>query len=139
MKFIHFFIIAILATLSGKTQSAENGTVMIKGQMPNITKDSKGMLHIAYGIGDSLMYISSKDGKIFSRPSLIAVVPNVFTTAMRGPQIAATSDGPVVTACTRKGDIFSFKKSGTGIFSVTVYAEKPVEEKKLCCGPDCCI
>lgn len=32
----------------------------------------------------------------------------------------------------------SFKKSGTGIFSVTVYAEKPSEEKGACCGTDCC-
>ena len=31
-----------------------------------------------------------------------------------------------------------FKKSGTGIFSVTVYAEKPTAEEKSCCGPDCC-
>lgn len=32
----------------------------------------------------------------------------------------------------------AFKKSGTGIRSITVYAEKPTEEKKACCGPDCC-
>jgi arsenite methyltransferase len=32
-----------------------------------------------------------------------------------------------------------FKKTGTGIRSITVYAEKPLsEEKKSCCGPDCC-
>ncbi|HEV8504941.1 MAG TPA: arsenite methyltransferase [Chitinophagaceae bacterium] len=31
-----------------------------------------------------------------------------------------------------------FKQSGTGIKSITVYAEKPAEEKKSCCGPDCC-
>lgn len=30
--------------------------------------------------------------------------------------------------------ITSFKELGTGIFSVTVYAEKP----EACCGPDCC-
>ncbi len=30
--------------------------------------------------------------------------------------------------------IENFKQLGTGIFSVTVYAEKPV----ACCGPDCC-
>jgi len=30
--------------------------------------------------------------------------------------------------------IASFKQSGTGIFSVTVYAEKPA----ACCGTDCC-
>ena len=34
--------------------------------------------------------------------------------------------------------IVSFKQSGTGIFSVTVYAEKQVTEKTACCGPDCC-
>ena len=32
----------------------------------------------------------------------------------------------------------SFKKSGTGISSITVYAEKPLEDKKACCGPECC-
>jgi arsenite methyltransferase len=32
----------------------------------------------------------------------------------------------------------SFKKSGTGIRSVTVYAEKPLNETKSCCGPECC-
>jgi len=31
-----------------------------------------------------------------------------------------------------------FKQSGIGIRSVTVYAEKPTEEKKACCGPECC-
>jgi ubiquinone/menaquinone biosynthesis C-methylase UbiE len=35
-------------------------------------------------------------------------------------------------------EITNFKNSGTGIRSITVYAQKPVEEKKTCCGPDCC-
>ncbi len=30
-----------------------------------------------------------------------------------------------------------FKQGTTGIFSITVYAEKPLESK-ACCGPDCC-
>ena len=34
--------------------------------------------------------------------------------------------------------IETFKQSGSAIRSVTVYAEKPAEEKKACCGPDCC-
>jgi len=33
--------------------------------------------------------------------------------------------------------ITTFKQSGTGIYSITVYAEKP-KEAKSCCGPDCC-
>jgi len=34
--------------------------------------------------------------------------------------------------------IAAFKQSGTGIRSITVYAEKPLAEKAACCGPDCC-
>lgn len=34
--------------------------------------------------------------------------------------------------------IETFKRSETGIRSVTVYAEKPSTEKKSCCGPECC-
>jgi arsenite methyltransferase len=34
--------------------------------------------------------------------------------------------------------IETFKQSGTGIRSITVYAEKPVAEKAACCGPECC-
>ena len=37
------------------------------------------------------------------------------------------------------GDIAQFKQSGTGIYSITVYAEKPVKaEKEACCTPGCC-
>ncbi len=33
-------------------------------------------------------------------------------------------------------EIAGFRQSGTGIFSVTVYGEKPKD--MACCGPDCC-
>ncbi len=31
-----------------------------------------------------------------------------------------------------------FKTSNMGIKSITVYAEKPLQENKACCAPDCC-
>ncbi len=34
--------------------------------------------------------------------------------------------------------IETFNQHGAGITSITVYAEKPLEEKKSCCGPECC-
>jgi len=34
--------------------------------------------------------------------------------------------------------IAEFKQSGTGIRSITVYAEKLAVAKAACCGPDCC-
>jgi SAM-dependent methyltransferase len=35
-------------------------------------------------------------------------------------------------------EIAAFKASGTGIYSVTVFAEKPLAPKACDCGPDCC-
>lgn len=34
--------------------------------------------------------------------------------------------------------IAGFRNSNTGIYSITVYAEKPIEPAKSCCGSDCC-
>ena len=35
-------------------------------------------------------------------------------------------------------EMADFKTGQTGIFSITVYAEKPVEAKDVCCGTGCC-
>src|SRR6185312_932741 len=35
-----------------------------------------------------------------------------------------------------EAELASFRNGDAGIFSITVYAEKPLE--KTCCGPDCC-
>ena len=35
-------------------------------------------------------------------------------------------------------ELEAFRNSNTGIYSITVYAEKPTQEAKTCCGPDCC-
>lgn len=37
-----------------------------------------------------------------------------------------------------ENELISFKTGSTGIFSITVFAEKPATEKTACCGPDCC-
>jgi len=77
--------------------------------MPNIAKDKSGDIHLVYGIGDSIMYASSFDkGNSFSSPSLVATLPKLFSFAMRGPQIAVTNKGIIITACTSEGNIYSF-------------------------------
>lgn len=35
-------------------------------------------------------------------------------------------------------EIGSFRQNDAGIFSITVYAEKPLEETKACCDSNCC-
>jgi len=102
---------------SCKDEWKENNTdaTIAKGQMPAITKDNSGDLHLVYGTGDSIMYSFSSDkGNSFSPPRLISVLPQLAASHMRGPQIAASENTIVVTACNTAGDIFSYYKNKSG-------------------------
>jgi hypothetical protein len=91
--------------------------VVANGQMPNLTRDKSNNIHLVFGTGDSIMYASSKNGINFSKPQLVAMLPKLFASAMRGPQIAATGSGIVITAITHNGNIFSYTKESSGTWS----------------------
>lgn len=111
---ITFLITIIFCSLFSCTQKKaipKADFVIAKGQIPNIAKDESGNIHLVYGLGDSIMYTSSSDkGISFSSPSVVAVLPDLFSFTMRGPQIAATKNGLIITACTSKGNIFSYRQ-----------------------------
>ncbi len=88
--------------------------MITKGQMPNMIIGKRNTIHIVYGRGDSIMCISSKDGIGFNSPSLVAVLPKLMASAMRGPQIASAENGLVVTACTNEGNIYCYKEERSG-------------------------
>ncbi|MES2330738.1 MAG: exo-alpha-sialidase [Bacteroidota bacterium] len=112
-----FLFIVIIA---GCRQTENTSLVIGAGQMPNAVNDGSGKLHIVYGTTDSIMYsFSSDNGKSFSSPSLIGVIPHLAASHMRGPQVAATSNGITVIASNRDGDIFSFNKSSSGWLQVS--------------------
>jgi hypothetical protein len=82
------------------------------GQMPNMAKDQAGRLRLAYGSGDSIMYTFSSDlGKTFSPPVLVATLPHLFSFSMRGPQIAVSDSGLTIIACSKSGNIYSYRKT----------------------------
>src|SRR4029079_3839506 len=106
-------IITLILFESCKDQAKEinDGSVIAEGQMPSITKDQSGILHLVYGNGDSILYSFSSDGgNSFSSPDLISILPQLAASHMRGPQIAVTDSAIVVTALNEGGDIFSFSK-----------------------------
>ena len=84
------------------------------GQMPNMVTDPSGKVHLAFGKGDSILYTFSIDGLSFAAPMLVATLPELAASHTRGPQIAFTDFGITITACTSKGDIFSFYKENDG-------------------------
>lgn len=113
MKSVILFFSVLAIVISGcKENAAEDINAFIGyGQMPNITKDKKGNLHLVYGNGDSILYSTSPDdGKHFSKPVLVANLAELAASHTRGPQIAATVDGLLITACNKNGDIFSYVK-----------------------------
>ena len=107
-----FLIFITLFTLAACRNN--NGNSIAHGQMPNLARDNAGAIHLVYGNGDSILYsYSSDNGRTFSSPLIVSIVPNLAASHMRGPQIAATSNGLVVAACSDMGNIFSFTKDET--------------------------
>lgn len=105
------FVLFILIACNEKKSVPKTDIVITNGQMPNIAKDNSGRIHLVYGMGDSIMYISSSDkGSSFASPSVIAVLPKLFSYATRGPQIAVTNKGLIITACTSEGNIRTYYK-----------------------------
>lgn len=120
MKTLMIFFFALWAPYfnSDRTPKTNKDFVIAAGQMPNMVVDRKGTVQLAFGSGDSILYSSLKEkASTFSQPELIAVIPQVYTFATRGPQIAATANGLVVTACTSTGNIYSFFKKENGLWA----------------------
>jgi BNR repeat-like domain len=108
----------VLLNGCGDRKGTKLSLVIAKGQMPAITKDNSGKLHVAYGTGDSIMYVYSTDnGSSFSSPALINVLPQLAASHMRGPQIAASDKGLTVIACNEPGNIFSYTADDLGKWS----------------------
>jgi hypothetical protein len=115
MKTIGLITIFFFFFSFGFTKKNDTNDIVIgEGKMPNMARDKSNNIHIVYGSGDSIMYVSSKNGKDFSSPSLVAVLPKLFASAMRGPQIATFQNGIVITACTNTGNIYSYSKDVSG-------------------------
>ena len=118
-----FAILCLLASMTGLQSIRTNATdiVIANGRLPKIITDAQGTIHLTYGAGDSIMYMSSANqGVSFSTPQLVAFLPKLFANAMRGPQIAAASNGIIITANTEYGNIYSYRRNVDGKWSKAV-------------------
>lgn len=104
---------------SCKNQSTHSTEVIGSGAIPALAKHGDN-IYVVYGKGDSILYsFSSDQGASFSKPELVDTVSKLFSFAMRGPQIAATTNGVCIVACNQNGNIFSYKKSKEGKWQQT--------------------
>ncbi|MVM37686.1 exo-alpha-sialidase [Spirosoma sp. HMF3257] len=79
-----------------------------KGRHPSIAVDPIGKVHVVYGLGEVILYTSSRDGEQFDEPLRIDSLPGLHLGASRGPQIAATDRSVVITAIDKAGNIWAY-------------------------------
>jgi len=84
------------------------------------------------------MYAGCVAGAIQKQVYLELIEANGFNNIIVQKDKAIIIPDDILSQYLSAEQITTFKNSGTGIRSITVFAEKPIEEKKSCCGPDCC-
>lgn len=81
------------------------------------------------------MYAGCVSGAIHKDSHLQMIRENGFSEMIIQKEKVIELPDDVLSNYLDESGIAEFKNSGTGIFSITVYAEKPA---KSCCGPECC-
>lgn len=84
------------------------------------------------------MYAGCVSGAIQKKEYLDLIKKNGFKniTVQKDKLIVIPDD--ILSQYLNEEELTAFKNSGTGISSITVYAEKPTEENKSCCSGDGC-
>ena len=83
------------------------------------------------------MYAGCVSGAIQKEAYLQLIGITRFTNMTIQKEKAIILPDDILSQYLSQEEISEFRQSGTGIYSITVYAEKPLEAK-TCCGPDCC-
>ena len=83
---------------------------------------------------DAEMYAGCVSGAIQKEEYLELIKANGFTALTLQKEKPILLPDDILRNTLSESEIKDFKEGGTGIYSITVYAEKP----KDCCGTDCC-
>ena len=100
--------------------------VVLKGALPKALQEA------------AEMYAGCVAGAIQKEAYLQLIEDNGFASITVQKEKAIEIPDDILSNYLDKEALQAFKNGNTGIFSITVYAEKPLAEKKSCCGEDCC-
>lgn len=100
--------------------------IVLEGQLPKQIREA------------AEMYAGCVSGAIQRQVYLELIEANGFKNIVIQKDKAIIVPDDILSQYLSAEQIAAYKQSGTGIRSITVYAEKPNEEKKACCGSDCC-
>ncbi|HLL44584.1 MAG TPA: arsenite methyltransferase [Segetibacter sp.] len=100
--------------------------IVLEGQLPKEIREA------------AEMYAGCVAGAIQKQVYLELIEANGFKNIAVQKDKAIIIPDDIISQYLSAKQIAEFKQSGTGIRSITVYAEKPVAEKAACCGTECC-
>lgn len=84
------------------------------------------------------MYAGCVSGAIQKHVYLELIAKNGFTNLIVQKEKVIGIPDDILSEYLSAEEISQFKNSNTGIYSITVYAEKPKEPTVPCCTPGCC-
>jgi arsenite methyltransferase len=99
--------------------------IVLEGELPQPIKEA------------AEMYAGCVAGAIQKQVYLDLVESNGFKNITVQKDKAIIIPDDILSQYLSAGELAAFKQSGTGIRSITVYAEKPLKEES-CCAPGCC-
>jgi SAM-dependent methyltransferase len=100
--------------------------IVLEGILPKVLKEA------------AEMYVGCVSGAIQKQVYLELIQANGFKNITVQKDKAIIIPDDILSNYLLTEQLATFKQSGMGIRSVTVYAEKPAEEKIACCAPECC-
>jgi len=100
--------------------------IVLEGQLPKQIREA------------AEMYAGCVAGAIQKQVYLELIEANGFKNITVQKDKAIIIPDDILSQYLSAEQIAAFKQSGTGIRSITVYAEKQTKEEKACCGTDCC-
>lgn len=100
--------------------------IVLEGELPKQIKEA------------AEMYAGCVAGAIQKQVYLELIESNGFTNITIQKDKAIIVPDDILSNYLSADQIADFKQSGTGIRSITAYAEKPLAEKAACCAPGCC-
>ena len=110
MKGCYYLILLIVGIALPSYSGASAINTIAEGKQPQIAVDNSGVVRVVYGSVDKIFCATSTDhGQMFSKPVLVAQIPNMHLGMGRGPQLASSAHGSVITAIDKAGNIHWFK------------------------------
>jgi SAM-dependent methyltransferase len=100
--------------------------VVLKGHLPQALQNA------------AEMYAGCIAGAIQKDVYLELIQTNGFTNITLQKEKPIVIPDDILNNYLSAAELQQFKAGNTGIFSITVYAQKPAETKQACCGTDCC-